>query len=101
MVFSLPRGEAQGPSERLAYVEWFSKFTTPASNHGMHKLKRSAQSGERVASIIPVSSIRRSAHLFPKFGQVVPEDWTSENVLEKCSVFYLNPFSDRNMYFIL
>ena len=101
MVFSVPGDEAQAPSERLAYVEWFSKFTSPESDHRMHKLKRSMDGGARVASIIPVSSIRRSVHLFPKFGRVVPEDWTSDNVLEKCIAFYLNPFVDRNMYFIL
>ena len=101
VVFSLPRAEAQVPSEHLAYVEWFTKFTFPENDHGMHKLKRSMEGGEHVASIIPVSSIRCSVHLFPKFGQVVPEDWTSDNVLEKCSTFYLNPFTNRNMYFIL
>lgn len=101
VVFSLPEDEAEAPSERLAYVEWFSKFNSPENNHGMHKLKRSADDGARVASVIPISSIRRSVHLFPRFGQVVPEDWTSDNVLENCSTFYLNPFTDRNMYFIL
>jgi len=101
VVFSLPGGEAHAPPERLAYVEWFSEFTSPESNHGMHKLKRSMQDGARVASIVPVSSIRRSVHLFPKFDRVVPADWNSDNVLEKCSTFYLNPFVDRNMYFIL
>lgn len=101
VVFSLPDHEARAPSERLAYVEWFSAFTSPESDHGMHRLKRSMEGGERVASIVPVSSIRRSTHLFPKFGPVVPEDWTSDNVLEKCSTFYLNPFADRNAYFIL
>jgi hypothetical protein len=100
VVFSLPANETQTPSERLAYIKWFSKFTFPENNHGMHKLKHSVQDSDRVASIIPVSSIRRSAHLFPKFGRVVPEDWTSENVLEKCNTFYLNPFVDMNMYFI-
>ena len=102
MVFSLPAGDAaEAPSERLAYVEWFSVFTSPESDHGMHKLKRSMKGGERVASIIPVSSIRRSVHLFPKFGREVPEDWTSDNVLEKCGTLYLNPFADRHMYFTL
>ena len=101
VVFSLPEDEARAPSERLAYVEWFSKFASPESDHGMHKLKRSVEGGTRVASIIPVSSIRRSAHLFPRFGRVIPENWTSNNVLEDCSTFYLNPFVDRNMYFIL
>ena len=102
MVFSLPEDEAQVPSERLTYVKWFSKFTHPESDHGMHKLTHSmVQGGDRLASIIPISSIWHSVHLFPKFGQTVPKDWTSDNVLEKCSTFYLNPFADRNMYFIL
>jgi hypothetical protein len=101
VVFSLPPSSGTPiPPERLAYVEWFSKFASPESNHGMHKLKRSSQGGDHIASIIPVSSIRRSVHLFPKFGPTVPKDWTAENVLEKCGTFYLNPFVDRNMYFI-
>jgi len=102
VVFSLPGDEAQVPPERLAYVEWFSEFTSPESDHGMHKLKRSMEGGARVASIIPVSSIRRSVHLFPRFGRMrVPENWTSHNVLENCNTFYLNPFVDRHMHFIL
>jgi hypothetical protein len=101
VLFSLSTNEAGEHSECLAYVEWFSEFTGPESDHGMYKLKRSVRDGERVASVVPVSSIRRSAHLFPKFGREVPEDWASGNVLERCSTFYLNPFVDRNMYFIL
>lgn len=101
VLFSLPADEAGVPSERLAYVEWFSEFTLPESDHGMHKVKRSVQDGERVASVVPISFIRRSVHLFPKFGREIPEGWTSNNVLERCSTFYLNPFVDRNMYFML
>ncbi|KAF9653353.1 hypothetical protein BDM02DRAFT_3135525 [Thelephora ganbajun] len=67
----------------------------------MHRLKCSVEGGGRVASTIPVSSIQRSVHLFLEFGRVVPEDWTSDNVLEKRGTFYLNPFADRNVYFIL
>ena len=101
VVFSLPKNQTPVPSEPLAYVEWFSKFTPPDGNHGMYTLKRHVQGSEHVASIIPVSSIRRSVHLFPKFGQEVPEDWTPDNVLERCDTFYLNPFVDRHTYFIL
>jgi hypothetical protein len=93
VAFSLPaKDAAEAPSEWLAYIEWFSMFTSPESDHGMHKIKRSMEGGGRVASTIPVSSIQRSVHLFPKFGQEVLEDWTLDNVLEKCSAFYLNPF---------
>ena len=101
VIFTLPDSLDVISSERLAYIEWFSKFTAPDSNHRMFKLNRSLEDGERIASIVPISSIRRSVHLFPKFGPSVPEGWSSDNVLEKCATFYLNPFTDRHMYFIL
>ena len=97
VIFALPGNEG----EHLAYIEWFTNFSTPDAGHGMLKLNRALLNGEdRVASVVPVSSIRRSVHLFPKFGPKVPEHWTSANVLEKCATFYLNPFSDRHMYYI-
>jgi hypothetical protein len=96
VIFAFP-GTAD---EHFAYVEWFSEFSEPDSDHGMQRLTRTLDGGDRVASIVPVSWIRRSVHLFPKFGPKVPEHWTSANVLEKCTIFYLNPFSDRHMYYI-
>ena len=101
IIFTLPDNVDGVPAEPLAYVEQFSKFATPNNDHRMFKLNRSLEGGERVVSVIPVSTIRRSVHLFPKFGPVVPEGWSSDNVLERCSIFYLNPFTDRHMYFIL
>ena len=98
VIFTLPDSVDGIPAERLAYIEWFSKFTAPGDGHGMFKLNRSLEGGERMASIVPLSAIRRSVHLFPKFGSVVPEGWSSDNVLEKCTSFYLNPFTDRHMY---
>jgi hypothetical protein len=68
----------------------------------MYKLSRSfSTDGERLASIVPVSLIQRSVHLFPKWGQSAAEiaDWTSDNVLELCDIFYLNPFKDRHTYY--
>lgn len=97
VIFTLP---SKNENEHLAYIEWFTKFSEPDRNHGMLKLNRELDGEARVVSIEAVSSIRRSVHLLPKFGPKVPEHWTSANVLEKCPVFYLNPFSDRNMYYI-
>ena len=57
VVFSLSADEAQVPSECLAYVGWFSKFTLPESNHGVNKLKCSVESGRCIASIVPLYSI--------------------------------------------
>lgn len=84
----------------LAYVEWFLKFpAAPQANHGMYKIKRSKNAlGHRLASVIPLSAIRRSVYLFPVFGPIAPREWTSGNVLEECEAFYVNPFSDRHAY---
>ena len=97
VIFTLP----ENADEHLAYIEWFSKFLAPEPDHGMLRLNRMPDGGDRVTSIVPVSSIRRSVHLFPKFGPKVPEHWTSTNVLEECTTFYLNSFSDRHMYYHL
>ena len=101
VLFALPSSMDDVSTEPLAYVEWFTKFTSPDQNHRMFRLNRSLEGGERIASIVPVSTIRRSVQLFPKFGPTVPEGWSSNNVLENCTAFYLNPFTDRHMYFIL
>lgn len=60
------------------------------------KLNRTTR--RRVASVVPLSDVQRSIQLFPKFGAVVPRDWTSDNVLEKCTKFYVNCFTDRHIY---
>ncbi|KAG1740565.1 hypothetical protein EDD22DRAFT_786826 [Suillus occidentalis] len=64
---------ANQPPNHLAYVEWFTPFSaTPDPRHSMYKVTRFIWSGERVASIIPVSNISCSVHLIPKFRAIVP-----------------------------
>jgi hypothetical protein len=84
----------------LAYVELFQPFTpAPDPNHGMYKVSRSLNAiGERMALIVSVDAIHRSVHLYPKFGTVAPRSWTSSNVLEQCTQFYTNPWTDRHAY---
>jgi hypothetical protein len=85
--------------KHLAYVEWFSEFRhNPEANHLLYKISRSLKDGRRVASVIPVADIDRTVVLFPQFGPVVPREWSSENILDKCSTFYVNPFTDRHSY---
>ncbi|KAI1782635.1 hypothetical protein LXA43DRAFT_977455 [Ganoderma leucocontextum] len=86
----------------LAYVEWFTKFTTPDPDHGMYKISRAlTRDKERHASIIPIDSLERSCHLFPDFGPAAPRNWTSSTVLDECKTFFVNPFVDRNTYKLL
>ncbi|KAG2096645.1 hypothetical protein BD769DRAFT_1631430 [Suillus cothurnatus] len=82
----------------LAYVEWFTPFQQPELHHGLYKVSRLIRHGEHLASIIDVSDIRRSIHLIPNFGAVAPREWTSSTVLDCCSTFFVNSFSDRHAY---
>jgi hypothetical protein len=89
------------PAKYLAYVEWFTPFRrAPEANHLMYKVSHAFRSGgtERLASVVPVDTICRSVHLFPKFGTHAPQSWKSSNVLELCDAFYVNNFLDRATY---
>lgn len=85
--------------KHLAYVEWFSKFSaSPDINNGMFKIERSMIGTKRLSSIVEVADIRRSIHLFPKMGHKRPIHWTTNNVLDHCSTFYVNDFTDRHSH---
>ena len=87
------------PPRHLAYVEWFTDFANaPNAIHGLYKVKRELQDGVRLSSIIPVKSIRRTVQLFPVFGPVAPQDWTSSNVLELCPAFHVDRYLDRHSF---
>ena len=97
----LPAENEQNHPEHLAYIEWFSPFTHPDPNHGLYKLTRSLNGGQRLASIVEIKDIRRSCQLWPAFGPVAPRDWSSSNVLEQCSTFFVSAFSDLHAYQII
>ncbi|KAG2131435.1 uncharacterized protein EDB93DRAFT_1323215 [Suillus bovinus] len=80
----------------LAYIEWFMPFrSTPDQCHRLYKLSRSFRGGEELTSIVPLANIVRSVHLIPNFGAIVPQEWTSDTVLDDCNTFWLNSYLDR------
>jgi hypothetical protein len=89
--------------EHLAYVEWYTKFSNyPNANHGMYKVSlqcnRNSSLKHGIGSIIPVSDIVQSVHLFPFFGPYADAEWTSKNVLDLCKNFFVNLFTDKSLY---
>jgi hypothetical protein len=84
----------------LAYVEWFTAFPRNVDrNVKMYQLKREAdRNGGPTASIVLISYIQHSVQLLPKWGPRVPDEWTSENVLDLAPSFHLNLYRDRNMF---
>ncbi|KAG2123740.1 hypothetical protein DEU56DRAFT_745112, partial [Suillus clintonianus] len=85
----------------LAYIEWFSPFSSAPDRHnGLYKLSRLMHGGEMVASIVPAGNIVRSVHLIPRFGEIAPQEWMSETVLEDCSTFWLNSYIDKHTFSI-
>ncbi|KAI0317379.1 hypothetical protein OF83DRAFT_1172024 [Amylostereum chailletii] len=94
-IFRLPpRYDPDGTHPVLAYLERFTKFTIPVPDLRMFQVSRSTRSQRRRASIIPVTSIMQSAHLFPKHPRqgAASTDWTADDVYEKAKTFHVNPF---------
>ncbi|KAF8258061.1 hypothetical protein EI94DRAFT_1780982 [Lactarius quietus] len=70
----------------LAYVQWYLQLTEPDPNHGMFKIRLQTDGeGSWICSIV-------------LFGPAAPSEWTSSNVLDRCTIFYLNTFSDAQIF---
>ncbi|KAI0774121.1 hypothetical protein C8Q74DRAFT_1268270 [Fomes fomentarius] len=65
-----PRPLLTAYPQHLAYVEWFTPLTVVQAEHGLYKLKvtRALRYGACLESVVPVSQLERSCHLFPDFG---------------------------------
>lgn len=99
-IFQLPEKYGHFPHP-LAYVEWFTTFNTPVPDLGLYLVSRSTRrGGRRNASIVPVTRLEQIIHLLPKFGRVMNRSWGADDVLEKCSSFYINCYA-RHLDFLL
>jgi hypothetical protein len=101
------------PQEHLAYVQYFtySHFTplgrsgtpTPLVNKAlnMYEVKRSNPrvGGIPKGDIVPLSTLWQPIQLVPKFnGAEADRSLNCDNVLEKSASFYVNSFSDNQIY---
>lgn len=66
----------------------------------MYPVKRATRAnGERMGDIIELSQVRQAVQLLPKMGAKADRRLTCTNSLEACSEYYLNNFSDKEVYF--
>ena len=90
---------------KMAYVEWYTKLL-PASkdaDSGLYTLQRAEDrySRQQEVEIVDLADVFLSAHLVPVFGSTVPDDWTSDTVLDKAPSFLLNSFKERMSHYML
>ncbi|KAJ7307752.1 hypothetical protein DFH08DRAFT_720062 [Mycena albidolilacea] len=90
------------PTTCFAYVEWFSPFKSRHDdNHEMYSISALPRraNGTSNGSIIPLTDIRQTCQLFPKFGRDnVDPGWTTDTVLDNCTSFYVNNWASLYAY---
>jgi hypothetical protein len=98
-IFALPVEYGRFPVP-LAYVEWYRPLTQFDTDLGMYKIAPASHHGRKRASIIPVTHISRSCHLVPRFPHSIDHTLTTDDVLDRCTSFYLNCYL-RHIDFVL
>ncbi|KAH9833134.1 uncharacterized protein C8Q71DRAFT_713152 [Rhodofomes roseus] len=93
------------PSGPLAYVEWYSCFaSSPDPTHLMYTVSKPplTSKGLPQGKIIPLTQIRQSCQLAPCFPDgpsgTVPDDWSSNTVLETANQFHVNNWTGLYAY---
>ena len=102
LIFALPphlqrlRADPMARECHLAYIELFTPFLpVPEPGSRLYRIARSFRNHAPRSIVIPVPRIFRSCHLLPVCEGPVDRTWTSDNVLDRCTDFYLNTFIDR------
>jgi hypothetical protein len=69
---------------------------------GMYKVVRSTRNRARHSAVISVNEILQTCHLAPRYGSApVDLSWTHLNVLEKATEFFLNHYSNFDLFAML
>lgn len=88
------RSPAHWPKATLAYIEWYTApVLTPADQkvHNMASIQKAPlKDGAPPWSIIPLTNIRQSCMLFPKFRDLKVGELSSLTTLDHCNSFLVN-----------
>ena len=85
----------------VAYIKYFLPFTRQHHGSNLSAVKQSYKANNNCeAAVISLDSIRCSCHLIPNFGSKARAnaEWTSDNILEECNSFFLNPYISREFF---
>ncbi|KAE9386962.1 hypothetical protein BT96DRAFT_1026018 [Gymnopus androsaceus JB14] len=98
VLFTLPRIYGLSIETPLAYVEWFTPFSTCHSSSGLYSLSRSTRMRHVYGEIVDAGRIIRNCYLSPNFGRVKNPSWTSINVVDDCKMFFFDPYVDLHLF---
>ena len=82
----------------LAYIEWFRRIEEPKEPLCMSPVSYATWEGNCHVAIVSIHSILWSCHLTLKFSCQRNVTWTAENILNKCSDFFLDSHSSIYMF---
>ncbi|KAJ8495203.1 hypothetical protein ONZ45_g12952 [Pleurotus djamor] len=101
VLFRLPPLFNLQSAHPLAYIEWFTPFSSSNPTTGLYQVSPSTRQHRAFGEIIEVDRIVRNCHLVPLFGRVKEPSWSSANVGEMCRVFQVNKYCDPHMFCLL
>lgn len=84
----------------LAYIEWFTPLGVPDHVTGMYVVRRSTRHRHPNAEIVSVDRFVRGCHLMGRAGRVLDRTWTTDNVLQKATSFWVNSHINPDMFVI-
>lgn len=90
------------PKQVQAYVEWYTSPSLSEADEKYHNMASIQKiEGDRSWSIIPLSNIRQSCMLIPRFNKHTDKSqisWTSDTVLDSASSFLVNNWTSVYSY---
>ncbi|GBE78714.1 hypothetical protein SCP_0116050 [Sparassis crispa] len=101
VLFALPEHYPVLAQHPLAYIEWFTPLRRMDPDSELFVVSPSTRMHQPYGEIISIDRIVRNCHLVPNFGREMDSRWTTQNVTELCTSFYLNPYIDTHMFCML
>ena len=90
-IFELPP-ELGREAHPLVYIEWYTPFQRRDAATNLYQVARSSRNRRANAEVVSVDRILGLCHLAPKCGSRIDRGWTSENVLDMATTFFVNPY---------